>query len=84
MASKTLVPVEEYLRAGFDEPEPEYLDGELIERRLGSFPHSEAQEEADHFFGSYGAPVPDEPRNSFRPSGKVTSLPFARFDPSLD
>ncbi len=32
---------------------------------------------------SSGAPVPDEPRNSFRPSGNVTSLPLALFDPSL-
>ncbi len=41
---------------------------------------------AIHFpdFSSYGAPVPDEPRNSFRPSGNVTSRPFALFDPSLD
>src|SRR5260221_402487 len=52
MASKTLVPVEEYLRAGFDEPEPEYLDGEIIERHLGSFPHSEAQARLLDFFRS--------------------------------
>ena len=26
---------------------------------------------------SFGAPVPDEPMNSLRPSGKVTSRPFA-------
>ena len=52
MASKTLVPVEEYLRTGFDEPEPEYLDGEIIERHLGSFPHSEAQERLLDFFRS--------------------------------
>jgi len=52
MASKTLVPVEEYLRASFDEPEPDYLDGEIIERHLGSFPHSEAQERLLDFFRS--------------------------------
>ena len=33
---------------------------------------------------SYGAPVPDEPRNNLRPSAKVISLPFALCDPSLD
>ena len=27
---------------------------------------------------SFGAPVPDEPMNSLRPSGNVTSRPFAR------
>lgn len=32
---------------------------------------------------SYGAPVPDEPTNSFRPSEKVISLPFALRDPSF-
>ena len=32
MASKTLVPVEEYLKMSFDGPEPEYLDGEIVER----------------------------------------------------
>jgi Uma2 family endonuclease len=44
MASKTLVPVEDYLKMSFDEPEPEYLDGEIVERHLGSFEHSKAQE----------------------------------------
>ena len=41
---------------------------------------------AIHFpdFSSYGAPLPDEPRNRFRPSENVTSRPFALFDPSLD
>src|SRR5215203_6699533 len=28
---------------------------------------------------SFGAPVPDDPMNSLRPSAKVTSRPFARF-----
>src|SRR5262249_50551037 len=42
-----------------------------------------------YFFGSVGslpsrgAPVPDEPRKSFRPSGNVRSLPFALSEPSL-
>jgi len=43
MASKTLVPVEEYLKMSFDGPEPDYVDGELVERHLGSKPHSKAQ-----------------------------------------
>src|SRR6267378_138298 len=34
-------------------------------------------------FFSYGAPVPDEPTNSFVPSGKVMSRPFARGEPSF-
>src|SRR6476661_8273504 len=40
MASKSMVPVEEYLRMKFDGPDPEYLDGELVERHLGDDPHS--------------------------------------------
>ncbi len=32
---------------------------------------------------SRGAPVPDEPMNSLRPSGKVRSRPFALFEPSF-
>ena len=32
---------------------------------------------------SYGAPVPDEPRNNFVPSVNVMSLPFALFEPSF-
>ena len=32
---------------------------------------------------SRGAPVPDEPMNSFRPSRKVRSRPLPLFEPSL-
>jgi hypothetical protein len=55
---------------------PEPSSEELVYRSIA----------AAHFsnLSSYGAPVPDEPRNSFRPSGNVTSRPFALFDPSLD
>src|ERR1700676_2469173 len=52
MATKTLVPVEEYLKMSFDGPWPEYLDGEILERHLGSFEHSEAQERLLEFFRS--------------------------------
>src|SRR5262245_39219516 len=37
-----------------------------------------------HVYGfSIGAPVPEEPRNSVRPSGSVRSRPLARREPSL-
>jgi Uma2 family endonuclease len=42
MPSKTLIPVE-YPKMSFEGPEPDYLDGELVERHLGSKPHSRAQ-----------------------------------------
>ena len=43
MSAKALVPVEEYLRMSFEGPDPEYLDGELVERSLGGKPHSSTQ-----------------------------------------
>ena len=52
MAGKTLVPVEEYLIRSFDGPEPEYVDGEIVERHLGSIPHFKAQERMLEFFRS--------------------------------
>jgi len=53
MASKTLVPVEEYLKMSFDGPEPDYVDGELKERYLGSIPHFEATERLIDLFRSW-------------------------------
>lgn len=47
MATKPLVPVEEYLRMSFDGPDPEYLDGELVERHLGDDSHSATQSNLD-------------------------------------
>ena len=44
MASKTLIPVEEDVALNVDRPEPDYVDGEIIERHLGATPHFEAQE----------------------------------------
>jgi Uma2 family endonuclease len=52
MASKTLVPVQEYLRMSFDGPDREYVDGEIIERHLGSTPHSKAQRRLNRFLES--------------------------------
>ena len=43
MSTKALVPVEEYLRMSFEGPDPEYLDGELVERNLGGEKHSSTQ-----------------------------------------
>ena len=50
MGSKTLVTVEEYLSRSFDGPEPEYVDGEVIARHLGSTPHFKAQKRLLRFF----------------------------------
>jgi Uma2 family endonuclease len=43
MSTKALVPVEEYLRMSFEGPDPEYLDGEFVERNLGGEKHSSTQ-----------------------------------------
>ena len=43
MATKSLVPVEEYLRLSFDGPDREYLDGEIVERSVGGASHSDVQ-----------------------------------------
>jgi Uma2 family endonuclease len=50
MPAKTLVPVEEYLSMSFDGPDREYVDGEIIERHLGSKPHSKGQMRLLRFF----------------------------------
>lgn len=42
MATSTSVPVEEYLRTTY-EPDMEYVDGELVERRVGERRHSRLQ-----------------------------------------
>jgi len=43
MATKIQVPVEEYLRTSFAGPDREYLNGEIVERNVGSNRHSKAQ-----------------------------------------
>lgn len=43
MAVHTQISVEEYLRTSFDGPEPDYLDGEIVERGMPNLPHSNAQ-----------------------------------------
>jgi Uma2 family endonuclease len=47
MSTRALVPVEKYLRMSFEGPDPEYLDGELVERNLGDDSHSSTQSNLD-------------------------------------
>jgi Uma2 family endonuclease len=42
MASRILIPVEEYLATGYD-PDCDYVDGEIQERNFGGCDHSELQ-----------------------------------------
>jgi Uma2 family endonuclease len=45
MSTRTLITPEEYERMSFEGPEPDYLDGELVERPLPNDSHSSAQTE---------------------------------------
>jgi Uma2 family endonuclease len=58
MSTKALVPVEEYLRMSFEGPDPEYLDGELLERNLGDDSHSATQVRLTILFGKWLDRVP--------------------------
>ena len=42
MPARTLVPVEEYLHTSYD-PDCDYVDGEVVERNVGEWDHSELQ-----------------------------------------
>jgi len=43
MSTKVQMDVEEYLRTSFDGSDCEYLDGEVVERKMGELPHSDIQ-----------------------------------------
>ena len=43
MVTKTLMAQEEYLRTSFEGPEPDYVDGELVERTMPNFLHGRTQ-----------------------------------------
>lgn len=43
MEAKTLVPIEEYLRASYPDLDREYVDGEIVERSLPDNLHAEIQ-----------------------------------------
>ncbi len=43
MATKAVIPVEEYLRTSFEGPDREFVNGEVVERNVGEKPHSAVQ-----------------------------------------
>ena len=43
MATNTLTSEEEYLRTSFEDPEPDYVDGELVARSMPNYFHSRTQ-----------------------------------------
>ena len=50
MATKTLIPVEEYLNTSVEGPEPDYVGGEIVERYLGSIPHYRTEDRLREVF----------------------------------
>lgn len=50
MVTKTLIPAEEYLTASVESPEPDIVDGEIVERHLGSIRHYRTQRRLSKFF----------------------------------
>ena len=46
MDARVLLTPEEYLRAQFDGPDRDYVDGEVIERNPGELPHAILQAES--------------------------------------
>jgi Uma2 family endonuclease len=48
MGTRTLIPVEEYLRTGFEGPEPDYVEAELVERSVPNSLHSQLQTDLVH------------------------------------
>jgi len=43
MGARVQVPVEEYLQTSFEGPDPEYVDGEIVERAVPDFLHGTVQ-----------------------------------------
>jgi Uma2 family endonuclease len=43
MATKTQIPVEEYLATSFEGSDREYVDGQIVKRKVGDVAHSEVQ-----------------------------------------
>ena len=66
MATKIQVPVEDYLRTSFAGPDREYLDGEIVERNVGSNPHSKTQGRLTGYFYNLGSQFPLHVRPEIR------------------
>ena len=66
MAAKTLISEAEFLRMTFEGPEPDYIDGELIERSMPNLQHSDAQGNFSVLF------------HPFKVSGRLFAFPELR------
>jgi Uma2 family endonuclease len=52
MSTKTLMTVEEYLRTSFEDGDCEYVDGEIVEKNMGSLGHGMVQKRLIVFLGA--------------------------------
>ena len=66
MDVKTLISEEEYLRTGFEDRTPEYIDGELVERSVPNKSHSSAQVELAFVFRTLQQRLPLFPLSELR------------------
>lgn len=57
MATQIKVPLDQYLRTSY-QPDREFLDGELIERTVGGYPHSRIQGRLALALGRIGGDTP--------------------------
>ena len=58
MAPTLQISVEEYLRTSFPDGDRDYLDGEVLERNVGSIRHSKVQREIVELFGGLRQKLP--------------------------
>ncbi len=49
--SPAAVAIEDYLRMGFDGPDREFVDGEIVERPMNDLPHANVQQNLAEIFG---------------------------------
>jgi hypothetical protein len=52
MATSVLIPLEQYLNTSY-RPDREYIDGEVVERKMGKFEHGRVQALLAIWFGSH-------------------------------
>jgi Uma2 family endonuclease len=70
----TLVSLEEYLNTSYS-PDREYVDGAVVERNLGEFPHSTVQSNFVHFLRQRYPHLRVLPEQRVRTTAKRTRVP---------
>ncbi|MBL8291099.1 MAG: Uma2 family endonuclease [Bryobacterales bacterium] len=84
MSAKTALGLEEYLATAYEGPDPEYVDGELMERAMPGFEHGETVARLVELFAPARKTKPAFPTVEIRiapSSDRVRVLDFAVFWP---